>query len=280
MPRAAMNALGFSSVVSKKQFCRTVVLLRKMGSMIRATVALVGVALYILVTGPFALLITWMFGTDHFLYNVGRGGAYLALFLSGGRMTVLGKEKLKPGRNYIFMPNHQSNVDPVAVFLAIPYDVKAIAKKEFFRVPLLSTACRMEHFIPVDRANHGSAVQSVEQAIRQLCSGDSFLIYPEGTRTRTGVLGGFRKGGFIAAIRSKVPIVPMTVDGCYDMMRKGEFKIRPGNITVTFHDPIDVSDLGLDDRDDLIRRVMSDISSALKSEPQPNGGEIADPTGI
>jgi 1-acyl-sn-glycerol-3-phosphate acyltransferase len=231
--------------------------------MIRATIALLGVALYIVLAGPLTILITRVFKTHHFLYNVGRGGARLALFLAGGTLTVYGKEKIREGQNYIFMPNHQSNVDPVAAFLAIPRDVKAIAKKEFFRTPLLATACRLERFIPVDRKNHASAVESIEQAIRQLRAGDSFLIYPEGTRTKTGEMGEFRKGAFIAAIRSGVPVVPVTLEGCYEMMRKGEFKIRPGHVKVTFQDPIDVSSYALDERDDLIERVRSAIASGL-----------------
>ncbi|MBZ5534489.1 MAG: 1-acyl-sn-glycerol-3-phosphate acyltransferase [Acidobacteriia bacterium] len=234
--------------------------------MIRATIALLGVALYILLAGPLTILITWVFKTHHFLYNVSRMGARLALFLAGGTLTIYGREKIQEGQNYIFMPNHQSNVDPVAVFLAIPRDVKAIAKKEFFRAPLLGLACRVERFIPVDRKNHTSAVESIEQAIRQLQAGDSFLIYPEGTRTRTGEMGEFRKGGFIAAIRSKVPVVPMTLDGCYEMMRKGEFKIRPGHIKIIFHDPIDVSGYSLDDRDQLIERVRTAIASGLEQD--------------
>ncbi|MDD5541860.1 MAG: lysophospholipid acyltransferase family protein [Acidobacteriia bacterium] len=239
--------------------------------MFRALVTLIGVGLYILLTGPFSLLITWIFGTDHFLYSVARVGARLALRLSGGTLSIEGQENLQPRQNYIFMPNHESNVDPVAVFLAIPHDVKAIAKKEFFRVPLLNMACRLEHFISVDRQNHESAVESVEQAVKQLEAGDSFLIYPEGTRTRTGALGAFRKGGFIAAIRSKVPIVPMTVEGCYEMMRKGEFKIVPGKITVTFHKPIDPSHLTLEDRDTLILKVRNAIVAGLKEDMASNG---------
>lgn len=245
--------------------------------MLRALVAVIGVGLYILLTGPLTIVITWIFGTDHFLYNVGRGGARLALLLSGGSMKVIGQEKLRAHQNYIFMPNHESNVDPVAVFLSIPRDVKAIAKKEFFRVPLLNLACRLEKFISVDRQNHESAVQSVEQAVRQLQGGDSFLIYPEGTRTRTGRMGEFRKGGFIAAIRSQVPIVPMTVEGCYDMMRKGEFKIRPGNITVTFHDPIDVSHLTVEDRDVLIQQVRRAIVAGKDGAPSSTGADAASP---
>ncbi len=235
--------------------------------MIRATITLLGVALYILIVGPFTLAITKLFKADHFLYSVGRGGARLGLFLAGGHLTILGREKIREGRNYIFMPNHTSNIDPMAIFLSIPRDVKAIAKKEFFKVPLLSSACRMERFVAVNRQDHDSAVQSIEQTIRQLQSGDSFLIYPEGTRTKTGGLGNFRKGGFIAAIRAKVPVVPMSVNGCYEMMRKGEFKIQPGRISVIFHDPIEVSDYTLDDRDRLMEKVRGAMVSGLDSIP-------------
>lgn len=236
--------------------------------MIRATIALLGVALYILFFAPLTIVITKIFKTHHFLYNVGRWGARWVLFLAGGTLTVHGREKIRNDRNYIFMPNHESNVDPIASFLAIPHDVKVIGKKEFFKVPFLSTACKMERFIPVDRKDHESAVQSIEQAIRQLKTGDSFLIYPEGTRTKTGRMGEFRKGGFIAAIRSQVPIVPVTLNGCYQMMRKGEFTLRPGHITVIMHDPIDVSGYTLEERDALIEKVRAVIASGLNPEAE------------
>lgn len=232
--------------------------------MIRATIVLLGIVLYVLLVGPITLLITRVFHTHHFLYNVARVGTRWALFLTGSKMKIRGREKIRLDRNYIYMPNHQGNADPVAAFISIPHDVKAIAKKEFFKTPILSAACRLERFIPVDRKNHESAVRSVEQSIRQLLAGDSFLIYPEGTRTKTGVMGGFRKGGFIAAIRANVPIVPVTIDGCYDIMKKGEFKIRPGRITVTFHEPIEVSDYTLEDRDRLLEEVRAAIISGLE----------------
>jgi 1-acyl-sn-glycerol-3-phosphate acyltransferase len=242
--------------------------------MIRATIALLGTALYILLAGPPTILITRLFGTHHFLYSVARWGARWALFLAGGELTVVGREKIRLDRNYIFMPNHESNIDPIGVFLSISHDVRVIGKKEFFKVPLLSTACRLERFVAVDRRNHDSAVQSIEQAIRQLREGDSFLIYPEGTRTKTGTMGEFRKGGFIAAIRSKVPIVPMSLSGCYEMMRKGEFKIRPGRVKVIIHDPIDVSHYTLEDRDSLMERVRQVISSGIDKTIN-SGGEGA-----
>jgi 1-acyl-sn-glycerol-3-phosphate acyltransferase len=239
--------------------------------MFRATIALVGTALYILILGPVTILITKMFKTYHFLYTVGRGGARWALFLAGGTLDVYGREKIRADKNYIFMPNHESNVDPIASFLSIPQDVKAIGKKEFFHTPILGTGCKLVRFVPVDRNDHNSAVESIEQVIRQLMEGDSFLIYPEGTRTKTGTMGDFRKGGFIAAIRSNVPIVPMSINGCYEMMRKGEFKIRPGHITVIIHDPIEVSGYSLEDRDALIRRVRAQIASGIEHSHPPDG---------
>ncbi len=235
--------------------------------MIRSVIVVLAVGIYILICAPIAIGITWLFGTHHFLYNVGRTGARLALFLAGGRLTVVGKEKLQGHHNYVFMPNHTSNIDPIVAFLSIPHDVKAIAKKEFFRIPLLSTACRMERFIAVDRKHHESAVRSIETAIQQLMAGDSFLIYPEGTRSKTGQLGEFRKGGFIAAIRSGVPIVPITLNGCHEIMPKGSARIRPGRITAIIHDPVEADEYPLDQRDDLIEKVRAIIISGLDPSP-------------
>ncbi|MGH9433984.1 MAG: lysophospholipid acyltransferase family protein, partial [Terriglobia bacterium] len=180
--------------------------------MIRTALTFILTFAYIfLVGGPFLLYSLISRRTDA-LYRVGLLGARMALWLAGVRMEVRGKEKIPAGRALVFMANHQSNSDPPAVFVNLP-PVLVMAKKEFFRVPVLGAAVRLRGFVPVDRKNRERAMEAVEQAVRSLRRGHSFLIFPEGTRSPGGRLQRFKKGAFLMAVKSGAPVVPVSVSG-------------------------------------------------------------------
>jgi 1-acyl-sn-glycerol-3-phosphate acyltransferase len=103
----------------------------------------------------------------------------------------------------------------------------------------------------------------MKQTIRQLINKESFLIYPEGTRTRTGKMGPFKKGPFVLAIESEVPIIPISVSGSYHIMPPHQFKITPGTISISFHPPINTQGLSLGDRESLSNLVWKVIASGL-----------------
>ena len=122
----------------------------------------------------------------------------------------------------------------------------------------------MGGFVFIDRKDRVQSVSGMKQAVRQLQQGHSFLIYPEGTRTRTGELGPFKKGPFIMAIESGTPIVPISVKGSYEIMPPHRFTVKPGTVVITFHPPIATNSLQLADRERLTERVRETIASALR----------------
>lgn len=223
---------------------------------------------YILVLGVPFLIHAWLTKNTDRLYQVGITGARFALWLSGVHLEVHGLEKIPHGRAAIFMPNHQSNCDPPAVISILP-PVLVMGKQEFFRVPVLGRAMIYRGFIPVDRKNRESAIAAVERAVVSMKSGNSFLAFPEGTRSRDGRLQAFKKGVFVLAIKAGALIVPISVSGARQIMPKGQFVIHPGRVRITIQEPISAENYTLEQRRKLIEATRQAILKGLEPEERP-----------
>lgn len=231
----------------------------------RSAAAYVLVSLYVLIVGPPGLLIALITKSSDLLYVLGHWGVQLGLGLAGIRYRVIGGERLIRDRAAVYFANHQSNVDPPVCFRVLHPRIKVMYKAEMSKLPLLGRAFRLGGFVPVDRKNREHARIAVEEGARKLGAGESFLIFPEGTRSRTGALLPFKKGGFVMAIKAQVPVVPVAVTGGHGAMRKGTAIIRPAKITVKVGSPIETADMTLNDRDALVARVRSEIEKLLES---------------
>ena len=236
--------------------------------MIRSVFVIAITFAYIVITGIPTVLYAIVTGNTDPVYRVGIAGARMALYLAGVRMEVRGAEKIPRGRPVVFMPNHQSNCDPPAMLVNLP-PVLVLAKREFFRVPILGRAMRLRGFIPVERKNRERAIAAVEKAVEALKAGHSFLVYPEGTRSPDGRLQTFKKGVFVMAIKAGAPIVPISISGSAKIMRKGEIRIRPGRIRITMHDPVPTEGYSLEDRGKVIELVRSAVLTGLTEEERP-----------
>jgi 1-acyl-sn-glycerol-3-phosphate acyltransferase len=188
--------------------------------------------------------------------------------LGGVRVRATGLENI-PAGVCIFVANHTSNIDPPAVAGVIPRRVALLAKKEVFRVPVLAQALQRAQFIPVDRADRGAAMESVEAALQNLRAGVSYLIFPEGTRSPDGRLRPFKKGSFVMAIRAGMPVVPVAVVGAHKLMSKGSVALRAGEVEVRFGAPVDSRGLALERRDQLVGRVQAAVAAMLPAEQLP-----------
>jgi 1-acyl-sn-glycerol-3-phosphate acyltransferase len=236
--------------------------------MIRAIITTIITFAYILLVGPWFLIYALISGRTDALYGCGRLGARMAVWLAGMRIEVVGIGKIPKNQAVVFMPNHQSLSDGPAIVGILP-PVLAIAKKEFFKVPVLGRAMVLRGFVPLDRKNRERAIQAVEEAAARLRAGLSFLAFPEGTRSPDGRLQSFKKGVFMMAIKGAAPIVPISISGSSRIMRKGELAMHPGRVRITFHDPVPTAGCTVADRPAIMERVRQAILSGLTKDEWP-----------
>ena len=240
--------------------------------MIRAVFMLTFWGLSTLIAGPPALLFALITGNVMPLYRVATRLGQLGVRLAGVKIQVLGREHLQAGRNYIFMSNHVSNLDPPVLIPVIPGRCSVLVKKELFRIPILGIGMKVADLVPVDRSDREAAIESVNAAVRVLQQGLHMVVFPEGTRSADGHLLPFKKGPFHLATESGVFIVPVTLLGTFDSWPKNRFALRPGTATVVFHPAVDPR--GCPDRLELMKAVCEVIASAL---PEERRGTVLDP---
>jgi 1-acyl-sn-glycerol-3-phosphate acyltransferase len=233
---------------------------------VRSAATYIAVSLYVLIVAPPGMLIASLFGAKRHLYVLGHLGVRLGLVLSGIRYRVAGRDHA-PARAAVYCANHQSNVDPPVLFDAVHPQMHILYKAEIDAIPVLARAFRYGGFIPVDRRNREAAIRSIEAGAASIRSGNSFLIFPEGTRSRTNELLPFKKGGFLMAMKAGAPIVPVAIQGGRDAMRRGSKIIRPVTVSIRIGEPIETAGLAATDRDALIARTREQIVALLAEGP-------------
>jgi 1-acyl-sn-glycerol-3-phosphate acyltransferase len=185
---------------------------------------------------------------------------------AGVKIVVENRANLVPEQPYVFMANHASSLDIWAVFVAIPRPIRLIAKKQLGRIPLFGWVMQAGRFIFIDRQNGVAARRSIDEAGQRIHDGASVLLFPEGTRTRDGTLGPFKKGGFHLAIKAGVPIVPVALRGTRELMPAGSLLLRSGTMTAIIGEPIATQGLSNEDRAGLNERVRGIIETMLRDQ--------------
>ena len=231
---------------------------------VRSVLTYIVVALYVAIAGPIALAIGVGLKNKTALYVPGHIGVGLALGLSGIRYRVRGREHI-PKHAAVFCSNHESNVDPPVLFQALHKRLHVLFKAELKKLPVLGAVMIAGGFVPVERDRKEASMASIERAAESIRAGNSFLIFPEGTRSRTAEMLPFKKGGFIMAIEAQAPIVPVAVSGGRAAMQKGSWFVRPVMVDVRIGAPVETAGMSVDDRDELIEIVRARIEELRKS---------------
>ena len=233
---------------------------------LRSIVTYAVMAVYIIVIGAPFILISIAARSPRLLYGVGLLGVQLGLALSGMRWKVSGTEHIQRHRAAVYAINHSSNVEPPIIFAALRElmpRLRVLYKAELRKLPILVRAFDIAGFVPLERGNRDQSLPAIDAAAAALGEGNSFLIFPEGTRSRTGELLPFKKGGFIMALSAQAPIVPVAIIGARDAMRKGSPWIYPVRISVRFGAPVETAGLGVEQRDQLVQEVREKVAALL-----------------
>lgn len=212
-----------------------------------------------------ALLWTLVDNSGKLFYFHARLWARISLFLASTRVTLRGAENLPPGP-VMFMSNHQSGFDILALLASLPYETRWIVKKELFAIPIFGASMKRGGFIPLDRRDAHRALKSMKKAAEAIRAGNSIVIFPEGTRSKDFRLLPFKRGGFMLALRAGVPVVPVTINGSGRVNPAGTLQLHSGPISVTLHPPV-MPEAGASHEETeavLMRKVRDAISSALE----------------
>lgn len=196
---------------------------------------------------------------DNKIHRVANLWAKILLRLSNTKVKVIGEENLMRGQPQIFMSNHQSDFDILISLAYVPVQFRWIAKKELFSIPVFGAAMRSAGYIEIDRSNREKAIHSIDEAALSIRRGKSIMTFPEGTRSRDGEIKAFKQGTFYLAIKSGVPIIPVSIIGSGRIMPKRSLRIKSGQIKLVFGKPIEVIDYTIERRHDLIEKVRNEI---------------------
>lgn len=212
------------------------------------------------------LLAAPFLGPRKSFFTIGPLWARQMFWVAGIRWEVRGWENLPESiRNQnqpvIFMSNHESQLDPTILLSAIKVPAVYIAKKEVKYVPFVGWACLCAGVIWIDRGDRERAVQSIQDAAVKIRGGRNVVIFVEGTRTPTGDLLPFKKGGFQLAMDAGVPIVPVAAVGGFQTLPKGARRIRPGRYVIAFGEPVDTP--AFSSREDLMQTVRGRIETLI-----------------
>jgi 1-acyl-sn-glycerol-3-phosphate acyltransferase len=230
---------------------------------IRAILVLVFLGPYTILASLLGYPLARLLGSPRVLYGLAHWGVKAACRLAGIRVLFEGTDHLRAPRNVIVMPNHQSHLDAALLFGLLHVEFKAVVKKELYRFPFLHYCLDYAGFIGIDRSDPIRSKRAIARAVESLKAGSCFVIFPEGTRSRTGELGPLKKGGFVVAIDAASRIIPVAILGTRPLMPRGGFRICPGTVRVRVLDPIDAASYSYEERERLIGDVRGRIAAAL-----------------
>ena len=189
-----------------------------------------------------------------------------SLRLAAVRIKVEGQENIPTGSAAIYMANHSSNFDILSLYAALPVQFRWLAKKELFEIPIFGASLRRSGYIPVERTDTRKSLVALKAAAQRVKAGTSVIVFPEGTRSPDGNLLPFKGGGFILAVQSGVPVVPVVIVGTRDINPKGSLTVRASEVLIRILPPIETAGLKSSDRDQLADQVRQAIESSLHPE--------------
>ncbi len=228
-----------------------------------AVYTVVTTLVYTTILGIPTLFIALVSKTGKAPYFMGKIWAWLITVTNRVKVQVVGMDNIARSRSYVFISNHASHLDALAICRTIPQTMRFVAKKSLAKIPIFGWCARLGKIIFIDRSNTRTAIETVNRSIADLKNGISAYFFAEGTRSPDGRLLPFKKGGVVFAIKSKLPIVPVTIVGSHRLLPKKCLRIRPGILKIIIGKPIDTTRYTEKDKDSLLYMVRETIRKNL-----------------
>jgi 1-acyl-sn-glycerol-3-phosphate acyltransferase len=219
------------------------------------------IGVYTIVLGTASILSSIVDSSGDFGHRCARAWAWLVLKTTGVRVSVKGLERLDLSRSYVFVSNHQSIYDIPIIFASLPVQLRIVSKASVGNFPFLGWHLRRTGHLLVDRTNPGPGI--VRKMARLIGGARSLIVFPEGTRSTDGSVARFKGGTFLVAIDAGLPVVPVSIEGSRHVMLKGRLMTRPGDVTITVHDPIPTRGVGRAGARDLAETVRGVVRADL-----------------
>lgn len=217
-----------------------------------------------ILTAVLTIVLAPIFPNSQLSYFPARWWSRLCCWLLFIRVKTNGFEHLNKNQSYIFIANHQSIFDIFVIYGWIPFIFKWIMKNDLIKIPFVGMACATAGHIFIDRSNPIAAKHSIEKAADKLKHGNSVVVFPEGTRTRTGKMGKFKRGAFMLAQELALPLVPITLSGSFERLHRNTLKVHPGIITMTVHAPISPDTFTAENTNEIMQKAYKTIESGLQ----------------
>jgi 1-acyl-sn-glycerol-3-phosphate acyltransferase len=186
-----------------------------------------------------------------------------------------GIAKIDRSQRYILIGNHYSYFDIPCILAAVPQPIRFMAKISLFKIPIFGWALGKAGFIPIDRKNRRTAVKSFDLAAERIRKGNTIVVFPEEGRSRYRLMRRFQRGGFLLALKSGLPILPIAVDGTYDVYRVGATRITPGPVTIRVGTPIATEGRSVREKEQLAQEARAQIAGMLGIDPTPSEEKTA-----
>ena len=232
--------------------------------MIRSLLVIVWIFLVSIIFASLAILASLIDKTGNLSHLSARVWARSILFANRTKVAIKGLSHIDPSKSYIYMSNHQSSFDIFVLLAYLKVQFRWLAKAELFRIPLFGFAMKRAGYISIDRSNRRAAFTSLKKASESIRGGVSVIIFPEGTRSLDGNIRSFKSGGFVLAVDSGVPIVPVILHGTRSIMAKERLRIKPGNVLLEITQPVETSEFIRKTRNDLLDKIRQIICDSFE----------------
>jgi len=180
---------------------------------------------------------------------------------TGSKVSVEGLENIPKDQSVLFVSNHQSNFDIPLLLGYLKKPIGFIAKMEITKLPIVPDWMEQMHCVFMDRSDRRQSLKAIKEGVEKLQNGHSLVIFPEGTRSKTSQVGEFKSGSFHLATKSGVPVIPVRIEGTYNILEANGNRIKPANITLKVFPPVYPEKIGITDAKELSNYIKEIIEA-------------------